>query len=135
MFVFQKNRCTGCGACVVACMDRNSTDVRTTPPNRRLERQEGLRNGVPYIQFAMLACRHCTKAQCIAACPTGAMHREGAWVRVDGTLCAACGACAAACPFDTIVPVEGRPVKCPGCPEQVCVAACPTHAWRSDALT
>jgi Fe-S-cluster-containing dehydrogenase component len=129
MFVFQKDRCTGCGACVVACMDRNGTDLSRTPPNRRLRRQEGLQNGTPYVQFAMLACRHCAEPQCVAACPTAAMHREGPWVRVDAAACVACGQCAARCPFDAIVLTADGPVKCPGCPDRVCVTACPTHAW------
>ena len=55
---------------------------------------------------------------------------SGYVVRVDKDLCAACGACVAACPFDAISLVEDGInldwQKCMGC--GVCIDPCPNHA-------
>ena len=41
-------------------------------------------------------------AECLAACPVGAISREGGAVRIDLGRCLFCGACAAACPHGAI---------------------------------
>ncbi|MHC4504279.1 MAG: 4Fe-4S dicluster domain-containing protein [Planctomycetota bacterium] len=96
-------------------------------------------------------CRHCTDAPCIAACPEGAISREGSDdpVLIDTKKCQGRGACVVACPFDAIrmVPRADGPkaaVKCDLCRARAasglgpaCVEACPVsvlvYAERDEA--
>ncbi len=84
-----------------------------------------------------ISCFHCANAPCVAACPTGAMHRDrdGA-VTVDIARCIGCLSCLAACPFGIPELVSpGYVAKCDLCSklrqqglEPGCVAMCPARA-------
>jgi Fe-S-cluster-containing hydrogenase component 2 len=82
-------------------------------------------------------CRHCEDAPCIAACPEGAIAREGddAPVLISEAKCKGIGACVAACQFEAIrlvaVADARAAVKCDLCvglDGPACVGACPTSA-------
>ncbi len=110
--VIDLDRCTGCGACMMACAVENN--VPATPAGggagkgvtwMRVYRAE---NGLPHPEartaFIPVPCQHCGKeTPCLAVCPQTA-------VEVD--------------PATGIV--AQIPVRCLGC--RYCMAACPYHA-------
>lgn len=134
-------RCTGCEACVVACMDQNDLDVeRKEHAWRRVFALESGSHPEAALAFVSLACMQCGDAPCLLGCPTGAIERQPATgaVTVEGSRCIGCHSCSIACPFG--VPrygVDGRMQKCDLCAARVehgldpaCVHTCPTRALR-----
>jgi len=137
MITFNQDRCISCLACELHCTAKNQipADARlgilisTGPVNR---------GGKPRMLATYMTCFHCTKAWCVAACPTGAMtRREDGIVYVNQDNCVGCKACIKACPWS--VPQwnadTGRVVKCDYCRDRIdeglkpaCVTACCTHA-------
>ena len=147
-------KCTGCRACQVACKAWNDLPGETTvclgcydnPPDlspdtwNRIAFYEIERDGGQLAwQFRSVRCMHCTEASCVSVCPTGAAAHHGEFVVIDQDVCAGCGYCAKACPFD--VPRLGHgeekssATKCRFCIDRVendqapaCAKACPTGA-------
>ena len=133
--------CSGCGACVVACMDQNDIyPERGQPPLRRVYRvEEGEAQNVT-ILYVSTACMHCEDSPCVMGCPTGAITKdsESGTVLVNSDLCIGCHSCALACPFG--VPrfdSEDKMQKCKLCVERIkaglepaCVRVCTTGALR-----
>lgn len=83
-------------------------------------------------------CKHCTRAGCMDACPTGAIIRnEFDDVYVQPDICNGCGYCVPSCPFGVIDlnETDGRAWKCTLCYdrqkdgfEPACAKACPTQS-------
>jgi formate dehydrogenase iron-sulfur subunit len=81
-------------------------------------------------------CKHCDRAGCLEACPTGAILRtEFGSVYVQPDVCNGCGYCVSACPFGVIDrrQDDGRAWKCTLCYDRLkddlvpaCAKACPT---------
>jgi formate dehydrogenase iron-sulfur subunit len=81
-------------------------------------------------------CKHCERAGCLEACPTGSIMRtEFGSVYVQPDVCNGCGYCVSACPFGVIDRREddGRAWKCTLCYDRLkggmvpaCAKACPT---------
>ncbi len=132
-------RCTACKSCEIACAvehslskDLFSAIFENPLPVKRV-----------YVEKAFLfsypvKCMHCADAACIAACPTGAMHRnhEFGSVVVNNDKCMGCWMCAMVCPFGAIIPDYAVKTarKCDFCPDRLkeggkpaCVEACPTN--------
>ncbi len=138
-------RCTGCGACAVACMDQNDIfPEKGQPPFRRIfQIEDGAGVDAP-IRYISVACMHCEDSPCLIACPTGAISRDAATgaVTVRKELCIGCHSCALACPFG--VPrydMEDKMVKCNLCTERVeygllpaCVRVCPVQALHFEPI-
>ena len=124
MFTFDKEKCTGCGACILACMDAHSPNPDRPVQYRRLKRTEGLKDGAPFVRFEVLSCRHCENPVCIRSCPGGAIRKDGDFVRILESRCFGCARCIRACPFEAMV-MDLVPKKCPGCEERYCEKACP----------
>lgn len=141
-FHLDVNRCVGCFACTVACMDQNDLEVGpdATGAWRQVFSLESGSGVEARIRYVSLACMHCEDAPCILACPTGALGREPGTrvVRVDAELCIGCHSCSIACPFG--VPRFGKDgimQKCDLCSarlenglEPACVRVCPTKALK-----
>lgn len=130
MVVCQRDRCTGCRACELACFAAHGASGQTvgtveTPVQPRLFAESG----------GTVTCRHCENAPCLAACHRHAITREAGRVVLSGEICAGCRSrdCVAACPFGCIRPLP-RPEKCDLCAGveggPACVRACPNQALR-----
>ncbi|MFN7135290.1 MAG: 4Fe-4S dicluster domain-containing protein [Myxococcales bacterium] len=83
-------------------------------------------------------CKHCQRAGCLEACPTGAIIRtEFDTVYVQPDVCNGCGYCVVGCPFGVIDRREddGRAWKCTLCYDRLkdgmtpaCAQSCPTNS-------
>jgi anaerobic dimethyl sulfoxide reductase subunit B (iron-sulfur subunit) len=136
-------RCVGCMACAVACMDQNDLDVGSGLSAgpvawRQIFAVESGDHPEVRIRYVSLACMHCEIAPCINSCPTGAITRNPVThaVVVESRLCIGCHSCATACPFG--VPRfrrDGTMQKCDLCStrlenglEPACVRVCSSRA-------
>jgi formate dehydrogenase iron-sulfur subunit len=90
-------------------------------------------------------CKHCERAGCLEACPTGAILRtELGSVYVQPDVCNGCGYCVSACPFGVVDRREddGRAWKCTLCYDRqkggmipACAKACPTASIQFGELS
>ncbi|WP_243374890.1 4Fe-4S dicluster domain-containing protein [Geotalea sp. SG265] len=152
--------CIGCKACEVACKQWNQLPadgnffsgrsydntlhlesttwrhVAFVEQNRNLS---GQTTAQPFSWlFLSDVCKHCRRAGCLEACPTGAIVRtefESVYVQPD--VCNGCGYCVVACPFGVINRRndDGRAWKCTLCydrqrqgMEPACAKTCPTDS-------
>ncbi len=137
-FSFDVSRCSGCMACIVACLDQNDL-----PGNgSRFRHVSGIEAGAypsADIRFVSLACMHCGDAPCIKACPVDALTKrpDNGIVVVEPKRCIGCHVCAAVCPFGApqFPDPAGVMRKCDLCVARVgrglepaCVRTCPTRA-------
>jgi anaerobic dimethyl sulfoxide reductase subunit B len=140
-FHLDVERCSGCFACVVACLDQNDLEAREGKGTwRHVFAVESGAFPDADLRYVSLACMHCTAAPCVAVCPSGALWRSSDRdaVLVETAVCIGCHMCSTACPFG--VPrygADGRMHKCDLCGERVaeglepaCVRVCPTRALR-----
>lgn len=151
--------CIGCKACEVACkqwnqlpddgmnftgMSYDNTAALGASTWRHvafierpvaLSAQQG--EGFSWL-FSSDVCKHCARAGCLEACPTGAILRtEFDTVVVQPDICNGCGYCVINCPFGVIDrrPDDGRAWKCTLCYDRLkedmtpaCAKACPTES-------
>ena len=134
------DRCTGCYACAVACMDHNTIDCDQDRPYWRWiipMEEQAQEDRAPLLSYIALACLHCHNAPCAASCPTGALELlENGMVTVNRSACIGCRACLIVCPFG--VPRfddDDKMEKCTLCKDRImeglepaCVRTCPTQA-------
>ncbi|CAN5287870.1 4Fe-4S dicluster domain-containing protein [soil metagenome] len=92
--------------------------------------------------FLSDVCKHCEKAGCLEACPTGSIVRtEVGSVLVQNDVCNGCGYCVVGCPFGVIdrrpepLPDAGGAFKCTFCYDRqksglvpACAQVCPTES-------
>ncbi|MEW5722422.1 MAG: 4Fe-4S dicluster domain-containing protein [Thermodesulfobacteriota bacterium] len=143
-FAFDPARCSGCLACVVACLDQNDLPAADLSFRRvtRIERGQG---PGAVLAFVSLACHHCGDAPCLKACPAGALSKreEDGVVVVDPDRCLGCRCCLLTCPFGAPRFPDGiKMAKCDFCRsrleagrEPACVRVCPTGALTFGPLT
>ena len=115
--VIDIDRCWGCRACEIACKQELELGVGPRPmqvidigPRKFDDRLH--KESIPTM------CLHCDQADCMDACPTGAIYRAAdGTVQIDAANCNACAACQAACPFGAVedLTAEGKFVKCTLC--------------------
>ena len=132
--------CISCGACAVACMDQNDTDLTVESPFRTVFPVEKKKDGALSVLGMSIACMHCDDAPCIKACPSGCLKKDAdtGFTVYDNTNCIGCHSCAMACPFGAPkFNAKGKMIKCDGCIERVrhglqpaCVRTCPFDALR-----
>lgn len=132
----KSDRCTGCYACAVACMDQHyDVDEEFLCFRHVLHMEQEHEDG---IRFASAGCMNCDDTPCVFACPTGAVFRdEGTgFVAVRQSKCIGCHSCLLACPYGAPrFDRNNKMHKCDGCNDRVkagllpaCVAVCPTKA-------
>ncbi|MGA2985502.1 MAG: 4Fe-4S dicluster domain-containing protein [Terriglobia bacterium] len=111
-FVIDLDRCTGCGACMVACAAENNVPpapARATPrtgltPMLVHKVSNGMEGAARREAFIPIACMHCgNETPCVAVCPQQAVEVDKA----------------------TGIVVQ-MPQRCLGC--RYCMAACAYHA-------
>lgn len=132
------SRCSGCLACVVACLDQHYDEACGEAVSPRIYEMQK-REHSNLKTYVTRSCLHCKDAACLSACHFGALVRdERGFVVSKREQCKGCRLCLKACPHD--VPRfdgEGKIVKCDGCSvrvamglEPACVRACNTGALR-----
>lgn len=140
-FTFHPERCVGCGACVMACINQNGIDTAAQQPYRLLKRNEYGDGAQLNITWFVHGCMHCKEHPCTAACQKGcfSVDKETGIVLLDNTQCVGCRRCETACPFEAIQQIGKRAAKCNGCLERLrfgqlplCVLACPRRALTID---
>lgn len=93
-------KCTGCGACAVACKMENAT-----PPGVFWSRVYIYETGAypnAKLRFLPTLCMQCDEPPCHKACPARATAiRADGIVVIDDEQCIGCGYCAWACPYES----------------------------------
>lgn len=146
--------CIGCKACEVACKQWNqlpedglsftgrsydNTGALGPSTWRHVAFVERV-NDDGKLSWLMMSdvCKHCVRAGCLEACPTGAILRtEHGSVYIQPDVCNGCGYCVPSCPFGVVDRMEddGRAFKCTLCYDRLrgdlepaCAKACPTDS-------
>lgn len=136
-FIFDKNKCVGCEACVIACINENGFQYPERWRNVHSSNPDKLPN-LPLLYLSM-SCNHCENAVCMDNCPALAYSRSlitGA-VLHHADACIGCKYCVWNCPYDApkYNPYSGIIEKCNFCEarlskhqEPACASLCPTGA-------
>jgi molybdopterin-containing oxidoreductase family iron-sulfur binding subunit len=118
--VIDVDKCTGCGACQIACQAENNIP----PSEQSFDRLQTvhwlfvykLDNGLPFpdndIAYLPRPCMQCGNPSCVTVCPVIATTKEeeGAIVSQIYPRCIGCRYCMAACPYHSLTPyVSVRP--------------------------
>lgn len=99
--VIDLHRCTGCGGCIISCLNENNVQTGVTW-GKKITKTVGKFPNVR-LDFIPTLCNHCEKAPCVRAYPTGAMHKDDNDITAhDPEKCIGCKTCKAMCPYDVI---------------------------------
>jgi formate dehydrogenase iron-sulfur subunit len=147
--------CIGCKACEVACKQWNQLPddgfvFSGLSYDNTIQLGAATWRHVAFVEqsdrWLMMSdvCKHCARAGCLEACPTGAIVRtEFDSVYVQPDVCNGCGYCVVSCPFGVIdrLEADGRAWKCTMCYdrqrdnlEPACAKACPTDSIQFGEL-
>lgn len=144
IFIFDQNKCVGCHACVVACMNENGFQANDQWRNIHNSNNNHYPN-LPLF-YLSLACNHCDDAPCLKNCPAHAYSRDEKTGSVihDPDMCIGCKYCTWACPYDApkFNPKKGIIEKCTFCNHRIednlkpaCANLCPTGALDFTQMT
>jgi molybdopterin-containing oxidoreductase family iron-sulfur binding subunit len=107
--VIDLDRCSGCGACVVACQAENNLPIVTEPRFHerreikwiRIERYWEGEYPDAKLRFMPMLCQHCDQAPCEIACPVAATYHnpEGLNTQIYNR-CIGTRTCAVYCPYE-----------------------------------
>lgn len=131
-FFVDPNRCIGCNACVVACMECDTHRGHSMIQLDFIDRDHS-------TQTVPVVCMHCDSPTCAEVCPADAIKRTG-----DGVVqtakkprCIACNNCVLACPFGIpkMHTEMNLMMKCDMCYDRtsvgskpMCASVCPSGA-------
>ncbi len=136
-FIFDKNKCVACEACVVACILENGyqfpNNWRTVFNSNPLRIPE-----IPIFNLS-LSCNHCNDAPCMYNCPSLAYSRDPITnaIIINSNLCIGCRYCTWNCPYvaPKYNPIKSIIEKCNFCNIRLkdklapaCSIGCPTGA-------
>ena len=116
--VIDLQKCTGCGACALACKTENNTANRVNGQTFNwadyIHKTTGRFPEVSYTVIPVL-CNHCSDAPCVEACPVTpkAMYKtEDGITMHNNERCIGCRACQEACPYsqETVTDEDGYSV-------------------------
>jgi DMSO reductase iron-sulfur subunit len=138
-FIFDLNKCTGCGACVLACAIENEVELHNSWRSIYTYNEFNFPD-VPKYHFS-LACNHCVDPPCLKSCPALAYQKDEKTgvVLLDKDKCIGCKYCSWICPYDApkFNQNQGVMEKCTFCEHRLkegfdpaCVALCPTTALQ-----
>ena len=137
IFIFDENKCVGCHACIVACMNENG--LQSSVRWRNVYSSNDFHFPDLPLFHLSLACNHCDEAPCLKNCPALAYSKDektGAVIH-DPKKCIGCKYCTWACPFDApkFNPKINIVEKCNFCNHRIeenlkpaCAELCPTGA-------
>ena len=107
--VIDLDKCTGCGACMVACQAENNIAPQVDASNKLRALNwltvYRLSNGKPYpeheVAYLPRPCMQCGKPSCVSVCPVIATDKreEGGIVSQIPPRCIGCRYCMASCPY------------------------------------
>jgi Fe-S-cluster-containing dehydrogenase component/DMSO reductase anchor subunit len=134
-FLFDHNRCVGCGACKAGCFNENGWPVNV----RDIFIKDEMTSSSVITMNLSMGCNHCETAECMQGCPASCFSRDelsGA-VIIDDNKCLGCKYCIWNCPYDApkFDKIGKTIVKCNFCVNRLrdgyspaCTLACPTGA-------
>ncbi|MGE4293812.1 MAG: 4Fe-4S dicluster domain-containing protein [Desulfovibrio sp.] len=134
--------CIGCHICELACMTAHSKSGDLIIAYTKEREDDGLSPCKKIFQkgseCVAISCRHCDDPSCVAACISGALHKdpETGETVYDREKCVGCWSCLMACPYGAIRrhPKMNKIVKCDLCHGReggpACVEACPNKALK-----
>src|ERR1039457_7130795 len=106
--VIDLNKCSGCGACVIACKSENNTST-VSPKEAKMGRVNNWirvksydKGEYPNIEtrFMPLLCNHCENPPCTRVCPVRATYKnQDGLVAQIYPRCIGCRYCTVACPY------------------------------------
>ena len=143
VFDIDLERCVGCYACVVACMDQNDIDIDAQDGFRSVSVAGPANSVTRKLGYVSMACMHCGDAPCASGCPTGCLQKDANGLVVyDTTLCIGCRSCMMNCPYGAPrFDPNGKISKCDGCAIRVenglipaCVRVCPAKSLKYDTV-
>jgi len=137
IFIFSKNRCVGCQACSVACVNENGRQA--AGQWKKVYNSNPSHFPLLPLFYLSLSCNHCDAAPCMQSCPTRAYSRDTSTGAVlhHPEKCIGCKICTWACPYDAPVyhPQQGIIEKCTFCQPRLkeglkpaCAHQCPVGA-------
>lgn len=146
-FYVNSDICTGCKACMTACMDRNNLQgdeklrkVYEFGGGEFTKDDTGAFATTSFSYYVSLTCQHCEAPACMIACPEKAISKtEAGIVYIDDEKCQGHGDCIEACPYHhpTWNADQTKAKKCvlctdetteDGVPNPACAKACPVRA-------
>lgn len=132
---FEKEKCVGCFACHMACLDAHHDVTEEDAKSYRTIKEMIDKEGGFQYQYCP-GCMHC--GTCMDVCPSGAIYRDGDSGLILGEKknCTGCGKCLSVCPVGVIrLDQNGKIEKCDGCIDRIragrnpaCVSVCYLHA-------
>ncbi len=121
--IINKNKCTGCKMCELACAFFHDRIFNPSAARIYVKKAEDEGIDIPII------CRHCNNQACKLVCPEDAFYLSDLGIlKIDEKKCTGCQACIKACPFNAIrlSPYSGKAIKCDLCDgSPQCVSWCP----------